>query len=158
MVMLIVSNLDLEFKNNLCLFQVRSLREKARALSVISQQSAKSVRSLSIRKPKELRMLLQEIWIQTKALCRPPHLKWTIITCTIQFGLTTRYEFPHLLYFITNQDISTIRSINCLFSLITNKITIWYSDITKNYSRKCLQLSCQKVRFARVVRKCFSSN
>ncbi|XP_044727137.1 synaptic vesicle glycoprotein 2B-like isoform X2 [Chrysoperla carnea] len=84
-------------------YPVRSLREKARALSVISQQSAKSVRSLSIRKPKELRMLLQEIWIQTKALCRPPHLKWTIITCTIQFGLTTSYYtlmiwFPELFY------------------------------------------------------------
>lgn len=72
------------------MFQVRSLREKSRALSVISQQSAKSVRSLSMRKPKELRMLMQEIWSQTKALCRPPHLKWTIITCTIQFCLTTR--------------------------------------------------------------------
>lgn len=76
-----------------CLFvlQIRSLREKVRAMSVVSQQSTRSVRSLRIRKPKELRILMQEIWEQTKALCKPPHLRYTVITCLIQFGLTTRY-------------------------------------------------------------------
>lgn len=84
-------------------FPVRSLREKVRTLSVVSQNSTRSVRSLRIRKPKELKLLLQEIWEQTKALCRTPHVRYTVITCLIQFGLTTSYYtlmiwFPELFY------------------------------------------------------------
>uniref|UniRef100_A0A1Y1KR70 Major facilitator superfamily (MFS) profile domain-containing protein n=1 Tax=Photinus pyralis TaxID=7054 RepID=A0A1Y1KR70_PHOPY len=84
-------------------FPIRSLREKTRNMSVISQQSTRSIRSLRIRKPKELRLLILEIWEQTKALCKPPHLKYTVITCLIQFGLTTSYYtlmiwFPELFY------------------------------------------------------------
>ncbi|XP_066246103.1 synaptic vesicle glycoprotein 2B-like isoform X2 [Euwallacea similis] len=84
-------------------FPVRSLREKVRTLSVVSQQSTRSIRSLRIRKPKELKLLLREIWEQTKALCKPPHLRYTAITCAIQFGLTTSYYtlmiwFPELFY------------------------------------------------------------
>nr|XP_023022235.1 synaptic vesicle glycoprotein 2B-like [Leptinotarsa decemlineata] len=72
-------------------------------MSVVSQQSTRSVRSLRIRKPKELKLLLREIWEQTKALCSPPHLRYTVITCMIQFGLTTSYYtlmiwFPELFY------------------------------------------------------------
>lgn len=36
-------------------------------------------------------MLLSEIWQQTKLLCKAPHLRNTVLTCAIQFGLTTRY-------------------------------------------------------------------
>ncbi|ENN75761.1 hypothetical protein YQE_07720, partial [Dendroctonus ponderosae] len=84
-------------------FPVRSLREKVRTMSVVSQQSTRSIRSLRIRKPKELKLLLREIWEQTKALCKPPHLRYTVITCAIQFGLTTSYYtlmiwFPELFY------------------------------------------------------------
>ncbi|XP_056642432.1 synaptic vesicle glycoprotein 2B-like [Diorhabda sublineata] len=84
-------------------FPVVSLREKVRTMSVISQQSTRSIRSLRIRKPKELKLLLGEIWEQTKALCKPPHLRYTVITCLIQFGLTTSYYtliiwFPELFY------------------------------------------------------------
>ncbi|XP_049821483.1 synaptic vesicle glycoprotein 2B-like isoform X3 [Aethina tumida] len=84
-------------------FPITSLREKVRAMSVVSQQSTRSIRSLRIRKPKELKMLLREIWQQTKALCKPPHLRYTVITCLIQFGLTTSYYtlmiwFPELFY------------------------------------------------------------
>ncbi|XP_008201613.1 synaptic vesicle glycoprotein 2B isoform X2 [Tribolium castaneum] len=84
-------------------FPVISLREKVRTMSVVSQQSTRSIRSLRIRKPKELKLLLREIWEQTKALCKPPHLRYTIITCLIQFGLTTSYYtlmiwFPELFY------------------------------------------------------------
>lgn len=74
------------------IFKILSLREKVRTLSVVSTYSTKSVRNLRIRKPKELKLLLLEIWTQTKALCKPPHVKYTIITCLIQFGLTSRYE------------------------------------------------------------------
>lgn len=70
--------------------QIKSLKEKVRTISVASQSSQKSVRSLSMRKPKDLKRLFSEIWTQTKALCRPPYLKYTILTCIIQFGLTTR--------------------------------------------------------------------
>ncbi|KAF7266418.1 hypothetical protein GWI33_020249 [Rhynchophorus ferrugineus] len=84
-------------------FPVTSLREKVRTMSVVSQQSTRSIRSLRIRKPKELKLLLREIWEQTKALCKPPHLRYTVITCAIQFGLTTSYYtlmiwFPELFY------------------------------------------------------------
>ncbi|VEN35502.1 unnamed protein product [Callosobruchus maculatus] len=84
-------------------FPVTSLREKVRTMSVVSQQSTRSIRSLRLRKPKELKLLLQEIWEQTKALCKPPHLRYTVITCFIQFGLTTSYYtlmiwFPELFY------------------------------------------------------------
>ncbi|RZC31843.1 synaptic vesicle glycoprotein 2B-like [Asbolus verrucosus] len=84
-------------------FPVISLREKVRTMSVVSQQSTRSIRSLRIRKPKELKLLMQEIWEQTKALCKPPHLRYTVITCLIQFGLTTSYYtlmiwFPELFY------------------------------------------------------------
>lgn len=50
----------------------------------------RSVRTLSIRKRKDLKILFTEIWEQTKALCRPPHLRNTVLTCAIQFGLTSR--------------------------------------------------------------------
>ncbi|KAF5302437.1 hypothetical protein FQR65_LT08526 [Abscondita terminalis] len=84
-------------------FPIRSLREKTRTMSVISQQSNRSIRNLRIRKPKELRILLLEIWEQTKALCKAPHLKYTVISCLIQFGVTTSYYtlmiwFPELFY------------------------------------------------------------
>ncbi|XP_065169374.1 synaptic vesicle glycoprotein 2C-like isoform X2 [Atheta coriaria] len=84
-------------------FPVHSLREKVRTMSVVSQNSTRSVRSLRIRKPKELKLLLQEIWEQTKALCKPPYLRYTVLTCLIQFGLTSSYFtlmiwFPELFY------------------------------------------------------------
>ncbi|XP_050293572.1 synaptic vesicle glycoprotein 2B-like isoform X2 [Anthonomus grandis grandis] len=91
------------YKDDPANFPVRSLREKVRTMSVVSQQSTRSIRSLRIRKPKELKLLLAEIWEQTKALCKPPHLRYTVITCAIQFGLTSSYYtlmiwFPELFY------------------------------------------------------------
>lgn len=82
-------------------YPIKSLKEKVRTVSVASQNSQKSVRSLSMRKRKDLKRLFSEIWTQTKALCRPPYLKYTILTCLIQFGLTTSYYtlmiwFPEL--------------------------------------------------------------
>lgn len=37
------------------------------------------------------RRLVQEVWQQTKSLFYEPHLKNIILSCLIQFGLTTRY-------------------------------------------------------------------
>lgn len=79
-------------------YPIKSLKEKEK---VGSQNQ--SLRSLSIKKPKHLKILLEEIWEQTKALCRAPHLKNTILTCAIQFGLTASYYtlmiwFPELFY------------------------------------------------------------
>ncbi|XP_065354815.1 synaptic vesicle glycoprotein 2B-like [Calliphora vicina] len=61
----------------------------------------KSVRNLRLRKPEELKLLLAEIWSQTKTLCKKPHLRNTSLTCAIQFCLTTSYYtlmvwFPEL--------------------------------------------------------------
>lgn len=60
-----------------------------------------SVRRLNLRRPKELRILIGEIWTQTKTLCTKPFLRTTILTCLIQFGLTSSYYtlmvwFPEL--------------------------------------------------------------
>lgn len=88
------------------ILQITSLREKVRTMSVVSQQSTRSIRSLRIRKPKELKLLMQEIWEQTKALCKPPHLRYTIITCLIQFGLTSRY-LHNLLVIISHIKLSS---------------------------------------------------
>lgn len=81
-------------------FPIRSLKEKEREKSNNQNQS---LRSLSMRKPKHLKILLSEIWEQTKALCKPPHLRNTILTCAIQFMLTMSYYtlilwFPELFY------------------------------------------------------------
>jgi VNT family MFS transporter (synaptic vesicle glycoprotein 2) len=83
-------------------FQIKSLKEKENKDSKNASQN-QSLRSLSMRKPKDLKILLNEIWEQTKALCKPPHLKNTVLTCLIQFGLTTSYYtlmiwFPELFY------------------------------------------------------------
>lgn len=62
-----------------------------------------SIRQLKMSKPRELRVLIREIWEHTKALSKPPHLKNTILACLIQFGITTSYYtlmiwFPELFY------------------------------------------------------------
>ncbi|CAO1409152.1 unnamed protein product [Diamesa hyperborea] len=80
-------------------YPIKSLKEKeGRDVS-----QSQSLRSLSMRKPKHLKLLMAEIWEQTKLLCRPPHLRNTVLTCLIQFGLTTSYYtlmiwFPELFY------------------------------------------------------------
>jgi VNT family MFS transporter (synaptic vesicle glycoprotein 2) len=84
-------------------YPIISLKEREKTIVLQSQASKQSIRSLSIRKPKHLQILLREIWEQTKALCQQPHLKNTAITCAIQFGLTTSYYtlmvwFPELFY------------------------------------------------------------
>ncbi|XP_055324513.1 synaptic vesicle glycoprotein 2C-like [Sitodiplosis mosellana] len=83
-------------------YPIKSLKERE-SISTISRRTSKSVRTLSMKKPKELKMLMSEIWQQTKLLCKPPHLRNTVLTCAIQFGLTTSYYtlmiwFPELFY------------------------------------------------------------
>lgn len=84
-------------------YPVKSFHEKEHKISSVSLKINKSVRELSLRKPKHLKVFFQEIWDQTKALCKPPHLRNTVLTCLIQFGLTTSYYtlmvwFPELFY------------------------------------------------------------
>uniref|UniRef100_A0A1A9ZZ58 Major facilitator superfamily (MFS) profile domain-containing protein n=1 Tax=Glossina pallidipes TaxID=7398 RepID=A0A1A9ZZ58_GLOPL len=64
-------------------------------------RSGKSVRSLRLHNPNELKELLAEIWSQTKTLYKKPYLRNNSITCGIQFCLTTSYYtlmvwFPEL--------------------------------------------------------------
>ncbi|XP_046740734.1 synaptic vesicle glycoprotein 2B-like [Diprion similis] len=75
-------------------YPVKSLREKPNA-------PERSPRKLKLHKRKELSQLMAEVWDMTKALCRPPYLRNTWITCVIQFGLTSSYYtlmvwFPEL--------------------------------------------------------------
>ncbi|XP_075147400.1 synaptic vesicle glycoprotein 2C-like isoform X2 [Haematobia irritans] len=81
-------------------YPCRSLIEPTRNLE---RSRDRSVRSLRISKPDELKLLLTEIWTQTKTLCKQPHLRNTSLTCGIQFCLTTSYYtlmvwFPELFH------------------------------------------------------------
>lgn len=67
-------------------YPIKSLKEREKGLT-----PTQSLRSLSMKKPKHLKILMVEIWEQTKTLCRAPHLKNTALTCAIQFGLTASY-------------------------------------------------------------------
>ncbi|XP_067008347.2 synaptic vesicle glycoprotein 2B isoform X2 [Anabrus simplex] len=80
-------------------FPIETLKEKSRHNSSWSVNSQKSLRS--IRSFGDLQNLLREIWEQTKSLCSAPHLRNTLLTCFIQFGLTSSYYtlmvwFPEL--------------------------------------------------------------
>lgn len=66
-------------------YPIKSLKGKGMESNIVS------LRGLSFNKFSHLRLLIEEVWSQTKALCRPPHLKNTLITCAIQFGLTASY-------------------------------------------------------------------
>ncbi|KAK6621014.1 hypothetical protein RUM43_011317 [Polyplax serrata] len=85
-------------------YPVKYLKEKVRNMSIASVQSVTSVKSIkTIKTRRDFKILFNEIWWQTKALCKPPHLKYTVLTCLIQFGLTTSYYtlmiwFPELFY------------------------------------------------------------
>lgn len=81
-------------------YPIKSLKEREREKALVD---APSMRSLSMKKPKHLKILLNEIWEQTKMLCREPYLSRTALTCAIQFGLTASYYtlmiwFPELFY------------------------------------------------------------
>lgn len=83
-------------------YPIKSLKEKEREKNSLNQP-VPSLRALNLRKPKHLNILLKEIWEQTKALCKSPHLKNTTLTCAIQFGLTASYYtlmiwFPELFH------------------------------------------------------------
>ncbi|XP_022188783.1 synaptic vesicle glycoprotein 2B isoform X2 [Nilaparvata lugens] len=80
-------------------YPIRSLREKEHRVSVISIQSTRSVRS--VKTPKDVKIFIKESWEQTTILFKTPHLKPTVLTCLIQFGLTSGYYtlmmwFPEL--------------------------------------------------------------
>lgn len=82
-------------------YPIKSLKERSNVSQ--NQTHQPSLRSLSIRKPKHLKILLAEIHEQSKALCRAPHLKNTVLTCAIQFFLTASYYslviwLPELFY------------------------------------------------------------
>lgn len=82
-------------------FKVKSLKEKVH--HNMDPSINRSLRHLSISKPKELKILIHEIWEQTKSLWRPPYLRNTFLACSIQFGITTSYYtlmvwFPELFY------------------------------------------------------------
>ncbi|KAG8264341.1 hypothetical protein J6590_014629 [Homalodisca vitripennis] len=79
-------------------YPIISLKEKKRGLSVVSIQSNRSVKCV-----KDLKCLLSDVWEMTKILCRPPYRKSTLLTCLIQFGLTSGYYtfmmwFPELFH------------------------------------------------------------
>ncbi|XP_035784664.1 synaptic vesicle glycoprotein 2B-like isoform X1 [Anopheles albimanus] len=74
------------------------VREKGNAIMEAHQRS---IRSFCIHKPKHIRILLGEIWEQTKTLCGPTFRRNTLLACLIQFGITSSYYtlmiwFPEL--------------------------------------------------------------
>lgn len=76
------------------MYPVKFLQEKPNSKD-------KSTRALKLHKRKDLKVLAAEVWDLTKALCKPPYLKNTLLACGIQFGLTSSYYtlmvwFPEL--------------------------------------------------------------
>lgn len=74
-------------------FPIKTLKEPEKSESEQRLYGDRTVRQLRIRRPRELALLLKEIWTQTKNLCKKPHLRNTALTCFIQFGLTMRWDF-----------------------------------------------------------------
>ncbi|CAG2061538.1 unnamed protein product [Timema podura] len=76
-------------------YPVKSLMPKelkGRTKSIISIESQRSQRDVGdLKSATGFKVLFAEIWDQTKALCRPPHLRNTVLTCAVQFGLTSSY-------------------------------------------------------------------
>nr|CAD7427865.1 unnamed protein product [Timema monikensis] len=65
---------------------------KGRTKSIISIESQRSQRDVGdLKSASGFKVLFAEIWDQTKALCKPPHLRNTVLTCAVQFGLTSSY-------------------------------------------------------------------
>lgn len=71
-------------------FPVKTLKGSEKSEAEQRLYGDRTVRQLRIRRPRELALLLKEIWNQTKNLCKKPHLRNTALTCFIQFGLTMR--------------------------------------------------------------------
>lgn len=81
-------------------YPIKSLKASDKPNNVMDTHQ-RSIRTLSMRKKHHLKILFNEIWDQTQALCKAPHLKHTILTCIIQFGITSSYYtlmiwFPEL--------------------------------------------------------------
>lgn len=74
-------------------YPVKTLKNTEKNESEQRLYGDRTVRQLRIRRPRELALLLKEIWTQTKNLCKKPHLRNTALTCFIQFGLTMRLVF-----------------------------------------------------------------
>ncbi|XP_043064442.1 synaptic vesicle glycoprotein 2A-like [Drosophila ficusphila] len=51
----------------------------------------KSIANLRFRKSDELKVLLLEVWAQTTILFKQPYIRVSLLTCGIQFCLTTSY-------------------------------------------------------------------
>lgn len=78
-------------------YPIKTLRRKSIEGNMVS------LRGLSFKKFSHLRLLIEEVCLQTKTLLQPPYLKNTLITCAIQFGLTASYYtlmswFPEIFY------------------------------------------------------------
>lgn len=68
---------------------MKSLRENERKYKFLGKHQ--SIRTLSIRKKKDIKILLRIYWHQTKELCHHPYLSKTVLTCYIQFGIFASY-------------------------------------------------------------------
>lgn len=109
-------------------FQIKSLIKTRKAISVIPESSAKSVRSLNLRKREDLMLLLAQIWIQTKAICKTPHRKYTILTSLIQFGLNTRCD-----YYNSIQSNNPMLLLIIYYNSSYYTLTLWFPEIFNRY-------------------------
>lgn len=78
-------------------YPIKSLKRKTIEGNMVS------LRGLSFKTFSHLRLLINEVLLQTQQLFQPPHRKNTILTCAIQFGLTASYYtlmnwFPEIFY------------------------------------------------------------
>lgn len=77
-------------------YPVESLRETLTEYKFLGKHH--SIRVLNIHKHQELKILLKTFWHQTQQLCKPPWLKSTVLTCSMQFGIFACY-YTMMLWF-----------------------------------------------------------
>lgn len=104
-------------------FPVKTLKGSEKSESEQRLYGDRTVRQLRIRRPRELALLLKEIWNQIKNLCKKPHLRNTALTCFIQFGLTTR--------FVSGLNVCKWNFMDFSFSYYT--LMLWFPELMQRY-------------------------
>ncbi|XP_025408242.1 synaptic vesicle glycoprotein 2C-like [Sipha flava] len=72
-------------------YPLKSLVNNGTMYTGIGELSEMSLNQSKTKISMDLKDLATKMWCQTKELFKPPHLRNTVLTCLIQFGLTSSY-------------------------------------------------------------------
>lgn len=112
------------------MLQCKSLKIPSRSLEKLRDRN---VHSLRLRKPDELKLLLSEIWSQTKILCRGPYLRNTILTCGIQFCLTARWKSIPLSWNILQSSCFFFCSLTVCTFCSYYTLMVWFPELFQRF-------------------------